>query len=158
MKVKRNTIYGVLMLVLIVGAGAMLIKGDGSITGAVVGVGGEVQNVKLYVLNGNYVLEPSELKKDVLVRMEGDVDRLPGCSRAVVIPAFRVSKTFYSGDNVVEFMPDEAGEFNIACSMNMYQGRFSVLESDGGRSDYAEKVEEKAGSCGASGGGCGCGG
>lgn len=99
-----------------------------TVSGVAGGTDGEIQDVKLYVRGGEYVLEPSELKKDVLVRLEADMSNLPGCSRGVVIHSFGFSKTFYSGDNVAEFMPDKSGTFDIACSMNMYRGTFKVVD------------------------------
>ncbi|MFH0830206.1 MAG: cation transporter [Candidatus Aenigmatarchaeota archaeon] len=122
--------------------------------------GGNVQTVKLSVSGGNYVLEPSTFKKGVPVRLEADLSKMPGCSKSVVISAFNVNKYLAPGDNVIEFTPDKAGTFNIACSMNMYKGTFTVLEPDGTRSNYAQPSSSSGGSCGGgSGGGCGgCGG
>jgi uncharacterized protein len=155
----KNIFYLGMIMIIVISMGIVMIKPGSSssseITGNVV-AGGKVQNVKVKVVNGEYILEPSELKKDVLVRMEGDVNNMPGCSRAVVIPTFRASKTFYEGDNFLEFMPDKAGTFNIACSMNMYRGTFTVLESDGTESDFVEQKLSGSNSCGSSGG-CGCG-
>ena len=115
----------------------------------------EVQIAKLSVQNGKYVLEPSELKKNIPVRIEADLSQMPGCSRSIVIFAFGVSKTFSSNDNFVEFVPNKAGTFIIACSMNMYRGTFTILESDGTNSDYVEKNTNTKSSCGMEG--CGCG-
>lgn len=86
----------------------------------------EVQIVKLYLSGGKYILDPPEIKKDIKVRLIGDISKLPGCSRAIVIPEFGVSKVLSSSSNVVEFMPDKIGTFNIACSMNMYSGQITV--------------------------------
>jgi len=158
MKIKKNSMYLVAILFLVIGGGYFMIGNtNATITGNVIGTNGEVQNVKLYVENGDYVLEPSELKKDVLVRLEADMSKLQGCSRAIVIPAFGVSKSLSSSDNIIEFVPDKAGTFNIACSMNMYLGTFEVLESDGSKSKYAEEKLSGTNSCGSSGS-CGCGG
>lgn len=113
------------------------------------------QIVKLSVSGGNYVLVPSTLKKDVPVRLEADLSKMQGCSRAVVISAFNVNKYLTAEDSVIEFTPDKAGTFNIACSMNMYRGTFTVLESDGVKSSYVQPSSGSASSCGS---GCGCGG
>lgn len=87
---------------------------------------GEVQNVKLTVSGGTYILTPSVLKKDVPVRMEADFNSLKGCSRDVVISAFNVRKYVKAGDNIITFTPTKTGTINIACSMNMYRGTFVV--------------------------------
>jgi plastocyanin domain-containing protein len=87
---------------------------------------GEVQNVKLSVSGAKYILTPSVLKKDVPVRMEADLNTLKGCSRDVVISAFGVRKYVNEGDNIITFTPTKTGTINIACSMNMYRGTFTV--------------------------------
>ena len=124
---------------------------------------GKVQIAKLSVVNGKYVMNPSEFKVGVPVRIEADMANMPGCSKTIVIPSFNVRKSFTSTDNSVEFTPDKAGTFNIACSMNMYKGTFTVLQGDGTKANYVEQapVSSTGGSCGmakSGSGGCGCGG
>jgi plastocyanin domain-containing protein len=87
---------------------------------------GEVQEVKLSVSGGTYILTPSVLKKDIPVRMVADMATLKGCSRSVVISTFGVRKTLTEADNVITFTPTQTGMINIACSMNMYRGTFTV--------------------------------
>lgn len=163
MKIQKNTLY-LLGTVLIILIGAVfLFSNSGNavspLTGNVIGNNnGEVQTVKLSVVGSNYVLEPSEIKKGTPVRIEADMAKMPGCSKSVVISGFGVSKTLTSNDNVIEFTPDKAGTFNIACSMNMYKGTFTVLETDGTKADYVEQKLSAGSSCGMGGGGCGCGG
>lgn len=118
----------------------------------------DVQIVKLKVQGANYILEPSSIKKGIPVRIEADMSRLSGCSRSIVISAFNIRKTLSSSDNLIEFTPDKAGTFNIACSMNMYRGTFTVLDSNGIKASYVEPTPAGGSTCGASGGGCGCGG
>jgi plastocyanin domain-containing protein len=160
---KKNSLYFVGTILIVVVGVVFLLLNSGSasvkIGGNAISENEDIQIVKLSVQNGNYVLEPSELRKGTRVRLEADMTKMPGCSRSIVIPAFGVSKTFTTGDNAVEFTPTKAGRFNIACSMNMYKGTFSVLESDGSKSDYVEaKPAASDGGCGMGGGGCGCGG
>ena len=116
-----------------------------------------VQIVKLSVTNGQYVFEPSSVKKGIPVRLEADISRMPGCSKSIISSELGIRKTFNSNDNTFEFTPNKAGNFYFACSMNMYKGNFIVLESDGTKSSYAQTPPSSAGSCGAGGGGCGCG-
>jgi hypothetical protein len=86
-----------------------------------------VQEVKLSVVNGKYIIEPSILLKDVPVRMVADMNTLKGCSKSIVIPEFGVKKYVSQGDNIVEFTPTKTGEIEIACSMYMYTGTFTVI-------------------------------
>jgi hypothetical protein len=117
----------------------------------------DVQVVKLKVQGSSYILEPSTFKKGTPVRIEADTSQMPGCSKSVVISAFNVRKTLSGSDNTIEFTPSQAGTFNIACSMNMYKGTFTVLQTDGTKAAYVQPAAA-GGSCGAGGGGCGCGG
>jgi plastocyanin domain-containing protein len=120
----------------------------------------EVQDVQLKVVGGNYILSPSILKKGVKVHMIVDMSTVVGCSRDIVISSFGVRKAVSPGDNIIEFTPDKTGTINIACSMNMYRGTFQVTDDGNpqvGVQAASAPVAPSAGSCGASGGGCGCG-
>jgi len=127
---------------------------------------GNVQVAKLYVQGSSYVIEPSVFKKGVPVRLEADIARMPGCSKSVVIPQFNVRKTVSQNDNFIEFTPTQSGTIYIACSMNMYRGSFTVSDDGVAGSTATTQAQKQqpiipastGGSCGASGGGCGCGG
>jgi plastocyanin domain-containing protein len=131
-----------------------------SASGNVVASTGEVQVVKMHVEGSQYVMEPSSFKVGVPVRIEADITRMPGCSKSIVISEFNIRKSLSASNNVIEFTPTKAGTFNIACSMNMYRGTFTVLDANGAKSNYVQQAPSSGtgGSCGASGGGCGCGG
>jgi plastocyanin domain-containing protein len=154
---------GIVILLLILSfSNFSIASGNNAITGNVVSAG-EVQEVTLKMVNYGYIVEPSELKKDVPVRMEVDMSTVYGCMRDVVIPAFGVKKYVSVDDNIIEFTPTKAGTINIACSMNMGRGTFTVLDSTGMTSNYVDQTvpEVSGGSCAGSSGsasGCGCGG
>jgi plastocyanin domain-containing protein len=118
------------------------------------------QVVKLRYENYQYQLYPNVMKKGVPVRMEVDLNTVTGCMVAVRIPSFNVAKTVRQGDNIITFTPDKTGTFNIACSMGMGRNTFTVVDDDGQTSSYVETApaQTAGGSCGATGGGCGCGG
>lgn len=148
---------GALLLV----AGFFLVSGGStrtSETGSINIPSGEVQVVKMRVEGSQYIFEPASVKKGTPVRLEADMTRMPGCSRGVMSSELGIRKTFTSKDNTLEFTPTKAGTFYIACSMNMYKGTLTVLESDGSTSAYVQKPLAAGATCGASGGGCGCGG
>ena len=122
---------------------------------------GEVQTVEVSFKNYGYYPNPIVLKKDVPVKLVFDLSTVQGCMRAVRIPAFDVAESVREGDNVIEFTPDQAGEFSIACSMGMGTGKIIVEEADGTvpeTTDEALAIPAAKGSCGSSAGGCGCGG
>jgi len=159
----KNKFILFLTLILVLGFGIFIFmgSGNGKIIDNVLGSNGQVQVVKLSTEGSRYILNPSEIKKGVTVRLEADMSKMPGCSKSIVIPAFNVRGSFTSEDNIIEFTPDKAGTFNIACSMNMYRGTFTVLEDNGAKASYVEQASASTtgGTCGgASGGGCGCGG
>ncbi len=120
----KNLFFGVLIIAIILVAGIFLIRGDNNTPGG--SVSGNVQVIKMHVEGGKYILDPSTVKKDVPVRIEADISRMPGCSKSVVISAFNIRKVVSLADNVIEFTPTKTGTFNIACSMNMYRGTFTV--------------------------------
>lgn len=164
MMVKKSNlwVFGILIVIAIIGYFVFSsgISG-GKITGNTIN-NGDVQVVKMWVENGAYKFDKSVVVGK-LVRIEADMNRMPGCSKAFMIPAFGVSKTFSTSNNALEFTPNKAGAFNVACSMNMYKGSLIVLESDGSKSNFKEAASASSGSCGAGGGcggsgGCGCGG
>jgi plastocyanin domain-containing protein len=158
---KKNILFGIMIIVLVVIMGFFLLsKNTTTQTENNLGTKAQTQIVKLSVENGRYIMNPSTVKKGDLVRIEADIAKMPGCSKSVVISAFNVRKTVNQNDNIIEFTPDKAGTFNIACSMNMYKGTFTVLESDGTKPAYVEQTSQSqtGGSCGmgANGGSCGC--
>lgn len=154
----EKNIFLIGIVIILAVAGFFLLSGSNNITNNVINVNeNNVQVVKLSVQNGQYILDPSTIKKDIPVRLEADVSNMPGCSKSIVISEFNVRKTFTSKDNSIEFIPNKAGTFYITCSMNMYRGTFNVLGSDGVKSNYVQTISSSASnSCGASGG-CGCG-
>jgi plastocyanin domain-containing protein len=127
-----------------------------------------VQTATMKVVNGNYVLSQSVFKKGIPVRITADIANMPGCSKSFTIPDFNIRKSLSANDNIIEFTPDKSGTFRMACTMNMYTGTFTVTD-DGLAPTGAAAVQQaqvasavaskpSGGSCGATGGGCGCGG
>ena len=157
MKIRKNTLFGVTALILILGVGFFVFaEGKGEINGKV--ISGNAQVVKFYVEGSQYVFEPSSVKKGIPVRLEADISRMPGCSKSIISSELGIRKTFSSSDNTLVFTPNKAGTFYVACSMNMYKGTLTVLESDGAKNSYVQTPPSSGASCGAGGGGCGCGG
>jgi plastocyanin domain-containing protein len=165
---KKNTMILVGIVVIVLAVAIFMFGGSGNaaLSGNTntINPKGEIQVIKLSVEGSKYIMSPSEVKKGIPVRIEADISKMPGCSKSFVIPSFNIRKTFTSTDNIVEFTPDKAGVFNVMCSMNMYKGTLTVLESNGSKSNYVEQASTSgsgSGSCGmakGSSGGCGCGG
>lgn len=163
---KKNQIIISLAGALVLGLVVLSVTGTGvsanenTVTANIVKNVGDVQKVQLTFENYEYKLTPSTLVKDVPVELIVDMNSVYGCMRDVVISAFDVRQYVSEGNNVIRFTPDKTGTFNIACSMNMGRGKFTVAESDGTTSDFVEEAPAQAagGSCGSAGGSCGCGG
>ena len=159
MEIRKNTLYEIgVALIILFGIIFLSLSTSGEQTQQAINNNQDVQVVKLWVNNGQYVFEPSSVKKDVPVRLEADISKMPGCSKSVISSELGIRKTFNSNDNTLEFTPNKAGNFYFACSMNMYKGNLIVLESDGTKSNYVQTPQSSGGSCGTGGGGCGCGG
>lgn len=134
----KGFIVGVASLVLIVliGFAASSFFGTNqsngqTVTGNVVAteeITGDFQQVDVSFGPQGYILEPSTVQKNVPVRMVFDMDRVFGCMRDVVIPSQNIRKVLRNDDNVIQFTPTEIGTFNIACSMNMRRGSFTVVD------------------------------
>ena len=154
-------IIGIGIIILVAAMFIFIGAGNAKVTENIINPNEKVQIVKLSVENGKYILDPPEIKKGVPVRIEADMSKMPGCSKSIVIASFNIRKTLNSKDNTIEFTPDKAGTFNIACSMNMYRGTFVILEDNGLKPTYVEQNIQGGSTCGmATGGsgGCGCGG
>jgi plastocyanin domain-containing protein len=125
----KNKLVIVFAIILIIGFGIFMLAGPGNTntTGNTVGSNENAQIIKLSVSGSSFIMNPSEVKVGIPVRIEADMSKMPGCSKSIVISSFNVRKTFTSTDNTVEFTPDKAGTFNIVCSMNMYKGTFTVV-------------------------------
>ena len=159
MEIRKNTLYGIgAVLIILIGIVFLSLSSSKPLNSNVIYNNKDVQVVKLSVVNGQYVFEPSSVKKDIPVRLEADISKMPGCSKSVISSELGIRKTFNSNDNTLEFTPNKAGNFYFACSMNMYKGNLIVLESDGTKSNYIQTPQSSGGSCGSGGGGCGCGG
>ncbi len=123
-------------------------------------VQGGKQVISLSMQNGNYYPNTIRVKKGVPVEIDVDMKSVGGCYRSIRIPAFGVQKTVTTADNKIEFTPDRAGTFGFSCSMGMGTGKLIVEDEAGNVPSSVNTVSQdipSGGSCGASGGGCGCG-
>lgn len=172
MTLGKNIISGIaiaVVILLVILAGKNVLASGNDITGKVVSekvnlesYNGEYQEATLKMEGYNYVLEPSTLIKDVPVRMTVDLETVYGCMRDVVISAFDVRQTVNERNNVIEFVPDRTGKIPVVCSMNMGQGSFTVVDSQGNTNPADQKqidsVVASAPSTSSCGGSGSCGG
>lgn len=127
---------------------------------------GNVQVVRMTQNSSGYEPNSFTVTKGVPVRwIINSVDQYT-CAASIVSSAIGVRKNLQAGENIIEFTPQQTGTVPFSCSMGMYRGQFTVVDSSGSGGAVipqpaivaaAPNVPSASGSCGGSGG-CGCGG
>lgn len=134
-------------------------KALGVASGAIASLG--VQEIKMTQSGSGYSPNTFTVEKGKKVRWIITSTAPFSCASSLVVPKYNISKGLVKGENIIEFTPAETGEVPFSCSMGMYRGKFTVVESGTNiPSQNAQGTTDTAnsgGSCG-SGGGGGCGG
>ncbi|MNB70879.1 Cytochrome C biogenesis protein transmembrane region [compost metagenome] len=88
----------------------------------------EIQTAVTIVGKDSY--SPITVKKGIPVRwiIRVSRDQLNDCNNEIIVPAFHIRKKLVVGDNVVEFTPNETGDFPFTCWMEMIESRITVTE------------------------------
>ena len=88
-----------------------------------------VQEIKVTV-KGGYSPDVIVVKKGVPVRLNFYRDETSSCSEQVIFGDFGIAKDLPAFKTTpIEFTPDQAGEFNFVCGMNMLRGKL-IVESN----------------------------
>lgn len=116
------------------GVGAAAVPGapQASVPGAVATApakekAGTVQDVTARVTSQGYPDITVRAGVPVRWNLKADAGALNGCNRTLVIPALDRQIRLKSGDNIIEFMPTEAGTIPYSCWMGMITGRIRVV-------------------------------
>ena len=127
MSFERSTIYGMLIFIVIVGAGYFMVNsGSESIAGNIVSGGsGNVQEVVIGMKNYNYYPNTVKVRAGSPVRLSLD-ESVYGCFRDFTIRDLGVRKYLKTSSDVVEFTPSNPGRYTFACSMGMGTGTLVV--------------------------------
>jgi sulfite exporter TauE/SafE/copper chaperone CopZ len=112
-----------------------------------------------------YGWEPNKfvLKKGVPVKWIINGKEINGCNNAIQVPKYGLNFDIKKGEQIIEFTPTETGTVPWSCWMGMIPGTFIVKDDLDVNNAAAIQKEldsiqvPKGGSCGGSGGGCGCG-
>jgi plastocyanin domain-containing protein len=81
----------------------------------------------LIVVKGGYTPDTIVVEKGRPVRLNFRREETASCSEMLVFPAFNKSANLPTGETVaVEFLPEEAGEYEFACQMGMLRGKLIV--------------------------------
>lgn len=85
------------------------------------------QSVKLFSGDGGQY-SPKEIRVKIgsTVRIEGDPETLVGGMDTVVIEDYGVRKKIAPGDNIIEFVANKPGSFEIICANGMGNGKLIV--------------------------------
>ena len=98
-----------------------------------------VQIIRVTV-KGGYSPDVIQVAPGVPVRMLFDRQESGDCSSRVVFPDFHVNQTLPAyATTAVEFLPEEPGEYEFACGMNMIRGRLQVVRNGTGAADAAPR-------------------
>lgn len=91
---------------------------------------GDLQ-VQTITVRGGYSPSVVELVQGVPTRLMFDRQETGDCSSRVVFPDFKVNQTLPAfATTAVEFTPDQVGDFDFACGMNMLHGTVKVVAGD----------------------------
>ena len=126
MKMKKNTLYIAVILILVV-AGIYLVmsnRGDGSVNVDTTN-GGEAQKVVLSIKNFNYYPQEIRVKAGQPVEISLD-SSVTGCFRDFTIRDFGIHKNLKTPQDSVTFTPTKPGRYTFACSMGMGTGTLIV--------------------------------
>ncbi|MDH3303481.1 MAG: heavy metal translocating P-type ATPase, partial [Acidimicrobiia bacterium] len=86
------------------------------------------------VVKGGYSPDLIRVTEGVPLRLTFDRQEAGDCTSRVVFPDFGASKTLPAfATTTLEFVPDQVGEFDFACGMNMIHGKLVVEPADGHR-------------------------
>jgi plastocyanin domain-containing protein len=87
-----------------------------------------VQEARIIVRNDGYSPAMVELEEGVPARLVFIQEGTSRCSEQVHIPAFGIERTSLpvGEETVIEFTPDETGEFAFICGMDMLEGTLLV--------------------------------
>lgn len=87
-----------------------------------------VQEVTIFAQNSGYKSNVNTIRAEQPVRLTVITNKTKGCSRAFTIPSLGVSKILpETGEEIIEFTPNEKGVLRYTCSMGMYSGSFKII-------------------------------
>lgn len=76
--------------------------------------------------NGMYSPQQVRVKLGTKIRIEGDPESLSGSMDTIIVDGYEVSKKIILGDNVLEFVASNPGEFKMHCANGMGNGTLIV--------------------------------
>lgn len=90
---------------------------------------GEYQEVRMTQGNAGYTPSQFTVELGRPVRWIVTSESQFSCASSLIMPEYSISKALKSGENIIEFTPTKVGKISFSCSMGMYRGDFTVVES-----------------------------
>lgn len=89
----------------------------------------DYQRIDFNLTYDNY--EDIIVLKDIPVKMiiHADKKYLTGCNNKIIINAFQIEKELKIGDNIIEFIPTNTGDYTYTCWMNMIKNNIKVIDN-----------------------------
>ncbi len=86
-----------------------------------------VQIINMTADNNGYTPNVFYVQKGIPVKWIITGSKLNSCNNAVVIPSLNIQKTLKSGENIIEFTPEDK-DINFSCWMGMIRGVIKVTD------------------------------
>ncbi|WFA08851.1 sulfite exporter TauE/SafE family protein [Tissierella sp. Yu-01] len=89
---------------------------------------GEFQTIRTVLDFGIY--QPIRVKAGIPVKwtIRAEKGKVNGCNNEIIIPEYNLEVKLKEGDNLIEFIPTEAGQFGYSCWMGMIRSSIIVTE------------------------------
>ena len=130
MEIKKNTLYLVMIISILMLGGFFFLKSGNSVTNDVISSDGQIldgktQQVVISEKNLNYYPDTIKVKAGQPLSISLD-DSVRGCLRNLVIKDLGVSKYARTPEDTIDFTPTKKGTFTFSCSMGMGYGKLIV--------------------------------
>lgn len=91
-------------------------------------INGNVQTVSIELGSNSYA--PITVQKGIPVRfiINAKQENINGCNNAIIIPQFGKEQQLIAGENIIEFLPEEAGTIPYSCWMGMIRSKITVVD------------------------------
>lgn len=133
---------------------ADVITADSQKTATAQGTAATVQDGVQYITStvSSRQYEPITVQQGIPVKWTLNVPSgaLNGCNNSITIPKYNLEVALKTGENVIEFTPDESGAFPFSCWMGMIRSSITVVSDDGTVADNPDDGSNglPAGCCG----------
>lgn len=127
MKIFHNWKIPLVIILLVLSTSFIVGCSSSPKTSIIVPANGETKIVKLTV-DSNYIYNPQEIrvKAGTTLRIEADPSTNIGGMDTVVVEGYNVQKKISTSDNVLEFLADKPGIYEVHYANGMGNGRLIV--------------------------------